>query len=123
MPDPAPPDLPRLHEAVAPLCPGVPDAEIRDFLLRVGAAYLAREPIARVAAHVRMAAQLSTARAARVDVSPAGGGLYDVDVVGARAAGIEAVLLVRDAAQPGPECRRVDSLVALADDLLTGGRT
>jgi HAD superfamily hydrolase (TIGR01549 family) len=51
------------------------------------------------------------------------GDLYDVDVVGARAAGIEAVLLVADAAEPGPECRRVDSLVALADDLLTGGRT
>jgi HAD superfamily hydrolase (TIGR01509 family) len=51
------------------------------------------------------------------------GDLYDVDVVGARAAGIEAVLLVAAAAEPGPECRRVDSLVALADDLLTGGRT
>jgi len=51
------------------------------------------------------------------------GDLYDVDVVGARAAGIEAVLLVADAAEPGPECRRVDSLVALADDLLTGGWT
>jgi HAD superfamily hydrolase (TIGR01509 family) len=51
------------------------------------------------------------------------GDLYDVDVVGARAAGIEAVLLVADAAAPGPECRRVESLAALADDLLTGGRT
>ena len=51
------------------------------------------------------------------------GDLYDVDVVGARAAGIEAVLLVTDAAGPGPQCRRVDSLVALADDLLTGGRS
>jgi HAD superfamily hydrolase (TIGR01509 family) len=50
------------------------------------------------------------------------GDLYDVDVVGARAAGIDAVLLVPDAAAPGPECRRVASLVALADDLLTGGR-
>lgn len=51
------------------------------------------------------------------------GDLYDVDVVGARAAGIEAVLLVSDAAMAGPECRRVESLVALADDLLTGGRS
>lgn len=51
------------------------------------------------------------------------GDLYDVDVVGARRAGIEAVLLVADAAAPSPECRRVDSLVALADDLLTGGRS
>jgi HAD superfamily hydrolase (TIGR01509 family) len=51
------------------------------------------------------------------------GDLYDVDVVGARAAGIEAVLLVPDAAAPGPECRRVESLVALVDDLLTGGRS
>jgi putative hydrolase of the HAD superfamily len=49
------------------------------------------------------------------------GDLYEVDVVGARAAGIEAVLLLPDGA-PGPECRRVESLVALADDLLTGGR-
>jgi HAD superfamily hydrolase (TIGR01509 family) len=51
------------------------------------------------------------------------GDLYDVDVVGARAAGMESVLLVPDAAVPGPECRRFESLVALADDLLTGGRS
>jgi putative hydrolase of the HAD superfamily len=49
------------------------------------------------------------------------GDLYDVDVVGARAAGMEAVLLVPDVTAPGPQCRRVQSLVALADDLLTGG--
>jgi HAD superfamily hydrolase (TIGR01509 family) len=51
------------------------------------------------------------------------GDLYEVDVAGARAAGIEAILLVPDAAAPGPECRRVESLVALADDLLSGGRS
>ena len=53
------------------------------------------------------------------------GDLYEVDVVGARAAGLDAILLVPDAAGPGPgpECRRVDSLIALADDLLTGGRS
>jgi putative hydrolase of the HAD superfamily len=51
------------------------------------------------------------------------GDLYDVDVVGARAAGMEAVLLVADAAAAGPECRRIESLVALADDLLTGGHS
>jgi HAD superfamily hydrolase (TIGR01509 family) len=51
------------------------------------------------------------------------GDLYDVDVVGAEAAGIEAVLLVPEAAASGPECRRVESLVALADDLLTGGHS
>jgi putative hydrolase of the HAD superfamily len=50
------------------------------------------------------------------------GDLYDVDVVGARAAGIEAVLLVPDAGASGPQCPRVESLVALTDDLLTGGR-
>jgi putative hydrolase of the HAD superfamily len=50
------------------------------------------------------------------------GDLYDVDVVGARAAGMEAVLLVPDAA-PGPDCRRFASLAALADDLLIGGRS
>jgi putative hydrolase of the HAD superfamily len=51
------------------------------------------------------------------------GDLYDVDVVGARAAGMEAVLLVPDAAGPGPDCRRISSLAALADDLLIGGRS
>ncbi len=51
------------------------------------------------------------------------GDLYEVDVVGAQAAGLDAVLLVPDASGPGPECRRVDSLIALADDLLTGGRS
>jgi putative hydrolase of the HAD superfamily len=51
------------------------------------------------------------------------GDLYEVDVVGARAAGIEAVLLVPQADASDPECRRVDSLVALADDLLTGGHS
>lgn len=63
---------------------------------------------------------------AALDVGPAEaiyvGDLYDVDVVGARAAGMEAVLLVQDAAGPGPECRRISSLTALADDLLNGGR-
>ena len=49
------------------------------------------------------------------------GDLYDVDVVGARAAGMEAILLASQAESPGPECRRVESLVALADHLLTGG--
>ena len=50
------------------------------------------------------------------------GDLYDVDVVGARAAGMEAVLLLPDATGPGPDCRRFASLAALADDLLNGGR-
>jgi putative hydrolase of the HAD superfamily len=51
------------------------------------------------------------------------GDLYDVDVVGARAAGMEAVLLVADADGPGPDCRRFTSIAALADDLLNGGRS
>jgi putative hydrolase of the HAD superfamily len=48
------------------------------------------------------------------------GDLYEVDVVGARAAGIEAVLF----APSGPalaECRSATSLTALADDLLGPG--
>ena len=49
------------------------------------------------------------------------GDLYEVDVVGARAAGMEAVLLVPDAAGPGLDCRRFTSLAVLADDLLNGG--
>jgi putative hydrolase of the HAD superfamily len=51
------------------------------------------------------------------------GDIYDVDVVGARAAGIGAILLDPEAAAPEPQCRRVDSLVALVDDLLTGGHS
>jgi putative hydrolase of the HAD superfamily len=51
------------------------------------------------------------------------GDLYDVDVVGARRAGMEAVLLQPDIAGPGPDCRRFDSLTTLADDLLNGGRS
>ena len=51
------------------------------------------------------------------------GDLYDVDVVGARAAGMEAGLLVPDADGPGPDCRRFTSIAALADDLLNGGRS
>jgi HAD superfamily hydrolase (TIGR01509 family) len=62
-----------------------------------------------------------------LDVSPDQalyvGDLYEVDVVGAQAAGMAAVLLVPDAAAPGPDCRRYDSLAVLADDLLNGGRS
>jgi HAD superfamily hydrolase (TIGR01509 family) len=62
-----------------------------------------------------------------LDVLPAEalyvGDLYDVDVVGARAAGMEAVLLVTDATAPGPDCERYQSLTALADDLLKRGRS
>jgi putative hydrolase of the HAD superfamily len=49
------------------------------------------------------------------------GDLYDVDVVGARAAGMDAVLLVPATAGSGPDCRRYQSLVDLADDLIDGG--
>ena len=51
------------------------------------------------------------------------GDLYDIDVVGARAAGMDAVLLLPGAAQGAHDCRTFGSLSALADDLLTGGRT
>ncbi len=46
------------------------------------------------------------------------GDLYEVDVVGARAAGIPAVLLVPPGAAPPAGCASVGSLGALADDLL-----
>ncbi len=49
------------------------------------------------------------------------GDLYDVDVVGARAAGMEAVLLVSGAPGPRFDCRRFTSIAELADDLLNGG--
>jgi putative hydrolase of the HAD superfamily len=46
------------------------------------------------------------------------GDLYDVDVVGANAAGIPAVLLLAPGAAAPPGCAGVGSLGALADDLL-----
>jgi len=48
------------------------------------------------------------------------GDLYEVDVVGARAAGLEAVLLVSDGDRESAPCRAVASLSALADLLLQG---
>jgi putative hydrolase of the HAD superfamily len=51
------------------------------------------------------------------------GDLYEVDVVGARAAGMEAVLLGPAGGPARADCRRFASLVALADDLLNGGRS
>jgi HAD superfamily hydrolase (TIGR01509 family) len=50
------------------------------------------------------------------------GDLYEVDVVGARAAGIEAILLLPESATVPPGVRRVASLAALADQLLPGGK-
>lgn len=46
------------------------------------------------------------------------GDLYEVDVLGARAAGLEAVLLLPPGAPPRVGCASVRSLRALADDLL-----
>ena len=46
------------------------------------------------------------------------GDLYEVDVIGANAAGIPAVLLVAPGAVAPPGCAAVGSLGALADDLL-----
>jgi HAD superfamily hydrolase (TIGR01509 family) len=48
------------------------------------------------------------------------GDLYEVDVVGARAAGMSAVLLCPEGAGPDDRCRTMHSLSALADDLLQG---
>jgi HAD superfamily hydrolase (TIGR01509 family) len=46
------------------------------------------------------------------------GDLYEVDVVGARAAGIEAVLLTPSSAGPGRPCRTAESIDELVDALL-----
>jgi putative hydrolase of the HAD superfamily len=46
------------------------------------------------------------------------GDLYEVDVLGANAAGMPAVLLAPDEGPAGPGCATVGSLRALADDLL-----
>lgn len=46
------------------------------------------------------------------------GDLYDVDVVGARAAGMTAVLLAPPGTTPPAACATAPSLAALADDLL-----
>ena len=50
------------------------------------------------------------------------GDLYEVDVVGARAAGMDAVLLLPPDTPQRPDCRTFTTLAALADDLLNGGR-
>jgi glutamate-ammonia-ligase adenylyltransferase len=75
------PDPSTLHAAVAALVPDVPDEQLRDFLSRVGPEYLAREPVERIARHVRMAAELQPARPASVAIEPFADGLYDVSVV------------------------------------------
>jgi putative hydrolase of the HAD superfamily len=46
------------------------------------------------------------------------GDLYEVDVVGARAAGIEAVLLTPSSSGPGRSCRTAGSIEELVDALL-----
>jgi putative hydrolase of the HAD superfamily len=57
--------------------------------------------------------------AARDDTLHAGD-LYEVDVVGARAAGIAPVLVDRGNLYPDADCPRVATLVALADRLESG---
>ncbi len=63
---------------------------------------------------------------AALDVTPADalyvGDLYDVDVLGARAAGMEAILFAPGGAPPALPCRSVPSLAELADHLLPGER-
>jgi putative hydrolase of the HAD superfamily len=49
------------------------------------------------------------------------GDLYEVDVVGARAAGMEAILLLPESAAAPAGVRRIASLASLADQLLPGG--
>jgi HAD superfamily hydrolase (TIGR01549 family) len=48
------------------------------------------------------------------------GDLYEVDVIGARAAGIEAVLLVGQNNQPLYDCRTITSIENLVNELLAG---
>ena len=48
------------------------------------------------------------------------GDLYEVDVVGARAAGMSGILLCPEAGAADDRCRTIHSLSALADDLLQG---
>jgi HAD superfamily hydrolase (TIGR01509 family) len=50
------------------------------------------------------------------------GDLYEVDVVGARAAGMDAVLLMSGEAEPSRGCPTFGSLTALVDYLLSGER-
>ena len=75
------PDPAALHASVAALAPEVAPDELSDFLSRVGPEYLAREPVERIARHVRMAAELQPSRPARVAIEPATDGLFDVAVV------------------------------------------
>lgn len=50
------------------------------------------------------------------------GDLYEVDVLGARAAGMDAVLLCPGGEAPEHRCRTIRSLALLADNLLSGDR-
>ncbi len=50
------------------------------------------------------------------------GDLYEVDVLGARSAGMEAVLLCPGDDSPDARCRIIRSVADLADDLLQGAR-
>lgn len=50
------------------------------------------------------------------------GDLYEVDVLGARSAGMDAVLLCPGDGPPDARCRTIRSVADLADDLLQGAR-
>jgi [glutamine synthetase] adenylyltransferase / [glutamine synthetase]-adenylyl-L-tyrosine phosphorylase len=58
-----------------------PPGTIEAFVADLGPAYLAQEAPADVARHVRMAAELTSARPARLSLTPREGGRYDVAVV------------------------------------------
>lgn len=70
-----------LRAALAPLCAGVPDSALDDFLSRMDPEYFARERLERVAEHVRMAAELAPERPARLRLTPGADGLHELAVV------------------------------------------
>jgi glutamate-ammonia-ligase adenylyltransferase len=74
-------DRARLAEEVAAGGGEVPQEVLDDFLARMDDDYFSREEVADVAVHIRMAAELTSSRPARVAVTPRGDDSYDIAVV------------------------------------------
>jgi glutamate-ammonia-ligase adenylyltransferase len=81
MTEPSGPDPLPLAEAVSQACPDVPPANVREFLERIGEAYLDSHSPEEIALHVRLASEVGPEQPARIYVSPGPAGRYDVAIV------------------------------------------
>ena len=70
-----------LVAAVSRVCPEIEPAAIAEFLGRMDEAYLEGHGPDEIALHVRLASEVGSERAARVNVAAVGNGRYDVTVV------------------------------------------